>query len=52
MASLSNVDAFEANPGLVWSYFADRRRLTLRARENKGHRALAGLAGKKGGLSG
>jgi NAD-dependent deacetylase sirtuin 5 len=46
-ASLSNVKAFETNPGFVWNYFADRRRLVLRASVNDGYKALAGLAKKK-----
>jgi NAD-dependent SIR2 family protein deacetylase len=49
-ASLSSIEAFEANPGLVWSYFADRRRLACRAEVNEGHKALAALARKKGGF--
>lgn len=48
-ASLSSIDAFEANPGPVWSYFADRRRLALKAKPNRAHVALSGLATKKGG---
>jgi hypothetical protein len=43
-SSLSSVEAWEANPGLVWKYFADRRRLAGRAAVNEGHVALAGLA--------
>ena len=45
-AALSNIDTFEANPGLVWSYFADRRRLALKASVNEGHKALPELARK------
>jgi NAD-dependent SIR2 family protein deacetylase len=47
-ASLSSIEAFEANPELVSSYFADRRNLALRAEVNGEHEALAGLALKKG----
>lgn len=47
-ATLSSIDAFEANPGLVWKYFADRRRLALRAKPNRGHEVLAECTRKKG----
>ena len=45
-SALSSVEVWDANPGLVWKYFADRRRLAIRASVNGGHIALAGLARK------
>lgn len=49
-ANLSNIDVFIANPGLVWKYFAERRRLALRALPNKAHFALAKFAETKKGM--
>lgn len=48
--SLATPEAFEADPGLVWLFYAYRRHMALRAEPNGGHRALARLAEKaKGG---
>ncbi|PVH76467.1 DHS-like NAD/FAD-binding domain-containing protein [Cadophora sp. DSE1049] len=49
-AALSHPETFEANPGLVWSYFAERRRLALCAEPNKAPRALAQVARKRKGF--
>lgn len=49
-ASISNIETWEANPGLVWKYHADRRYFALKAKPNKGHVALASLAKKKKGF--
>jgi NAD-dependent SIR2 family protein deacetylase len=46
-AHLSSIEAFEANPGLVWKYMMDGRHLALQAKPNAGHEALAKLAKKK-----
>jgi NAD-dependent deacetylase sirtuin 5 len=49
-SSLSSIDAFNVNPGLVWQYMADRRHLALQSKPNKAHKALAQLAKKKKGF--
>ena len=49
-ASISSIETFKANPGLVWSYHADRRHLALEAKPNEWHLALAKLAKKKKGF--
>jgi len=41
---LATVEAFEADPQLVWSWYEWRRDLVERAEPNPGHRALAELA--------
>jgi len=38
------------DPGLVWQFYAERRRAALRAAPNPGHYALAALARQKAGL--
>ncbi|KAJ9151025.1 DHS-like NAD/FAD-binding domain-containing protein [Coniochaeta hoffmannii] len=43
-ASLATPEAFAADPGLVWLFYAYRRHVALRAAPNAGHRALAELA--------
>ena len=40
---LATPEAFEANPKLVWDWYAWRRDAVARAAPNDGHRALAGL---------
>jgi NAD-dependent protein deacetylase sirtuin 5 len=40
-AGLSSAEAWGCNPGLVWKYFAHRRRLALGAGVNEWHRVLA-----------
>ncbi|KAK3333872.1 DHS-like NAD/FAD-binding domain-containing protein [Cercophora scortea] len=40
---LATPEAFRADPGLVWSFYAQRRRAALRAEPNRGHLALAAL---------
>jgi NAD-dependent SIR2 family protein deacetylase len=42
--SLATPEAFAADPGLVWLFYAYRRHMALRAKPNAGHRALAELA--------
>ncbi|KAK7756252.1 hypothetical protein SLS62_001846 [Diatrype stigma] len=42
--SLATPDAFAADPGLVWLFYAWRRHMALRARPNRAHYALAALA--------
>ena len=41
---LATPKAFDANPGLVWTFFLERRRAALSARPNAAHVALAELA--------
>ncbi|KAL2132935.1 hypothetical protein VTI74DRAFT_3156 [Chaetomium olivicolor] len=41
---LASAEAFEADPGLVWMFYAYRRHMALRAKPNAGHYALAALA--------
>jgi hypothetical protein len=48
-ASISSIDTFKINPGLVWRYFTDRR-LVLKAKPNRGHVALAKITQKKPGF--
>jgi NAD-dependent SIR2 family protein deacetylase len=48
--SISSIDTFKVNPGLVWKYFTDRRRLVLKAKPNRGHVSLAKTAQKKPGF--
>jgi NAD-dependent deacetylase len=38
---LASPEGFERDPGLVWNWYADRRRMIARARPNAGHEALA-----------
>ncbi|KAI1456661.1 DHS-like NAD/FAD-binding domain-containing protein [Annulohypoxylon moriforme] len=48
--SLATSDAFEADPALVWLFYAWRRHMALKAKPNRGHYALAELAKKKEGF--
>ncbi|RYP52094.1 hypothetical protein DL768_002644 [Monosporascus sp. mg162] len=48
--SLATPEAFEADPALVWLFYAWRRHMALKARPNRGHYALAELAKKKDGF--
>lgn len=41
---LATPEAFEANPGLVWLFYSNRRYIAMRAKPNRGHYALAELA--------
>ncbi|KAI1503347.1 histidine phosphatase superfamily [Biscogniauxia marginata] len=45
--SLATPEAFEADPGLVWLFYAWRRHMALKAQPNRGHYALAELARRK-----
>jgi hypothetical protein len=47
---LSNIDAFNSDPGMVWKYFAKLRSLALKARPTQAHVNLAELAWWKQGL--
>lgn len=40
---LASPQAFHRNPALVWSWYAERRRMALAAAPNPGHSALAAL---------
>lgn len=42
--SLATPEAFEADPALVWLFYAWRRHMALGAQPNRGHFALARLA--------
>ncbi|CAG8979291.1 hypothetical protein HYALB_00012674 [Hymenoscyphus albidus] len=46
--SLVTPEAFEADPGLVWLFYAYRRHKALQAKPNVAHFALAELARKRG----
>lgn len=46
-SSLSSIETFNVNPGLVWQYMADRKHLALQSKPNRAHEALARLAKKK-----
>lgn len=48
--SVATREAFEADPGLVWLFYAFRRQKALRAQPNAGHYALAELAKKMPGF--
>ncbi|KAF8860737.1 DHS-like NAD/FAD-binding domain-containing protein [Acephala macrosclerotiorum] len=50
-ASLSDIETLKTNPGLVWKYFFNRRRLTLNTEPNEAHHALAAVAKKKEGFA-
>lgn len=41
---LATPEAFDANPGLVWLFYSNRRYIAMRAKPNRGHYALAELA--------
>ncbi|KAI0123294.1 Sir2 family protein [Xylariales sp. AK1849] len=45
--SLATVEAFGADPGLVWLFYAWRRHMALKAQPNAAHYALAELARRK-----
>ncbi|KAK1767727.1 DHS-like NAD/FAD-binding domain-containing protein [Phialemonium atrogriseum] len=47
---LATPEAFQADPGLVWLFYAYRRHMALKARPNAGHYALAALARKHSGF--
>ncbi|KAK4200828.1 putative NAD-dependent deacetylase [Triangularia verruculosa] len=47
---LATPEAFEADPGLVWLFYAYRRHMALEANPNPAHYALAELARKKPGF--
>ncbi len=42
---LATIEAFLADPGLVWEWYNERRANVLAASPNDGHRAIAGLEG-------
>lgn len=44
--SLATPEAFERDPGLVWLFYAERRRRALVAEPNAGHLALVEAAGR------
>jgi NAD-dependent deacetylase len=46
---LATPEAFEANPKLVWDWYAWRREIVAKARPNAGHLALAALERQCGG---
>jgi len=48
--SLATPEAFDANPALVWQFYSYRRHMSLKARPNRAHLALAELARKKDGF--
>ncbi|KAK7534760.1 putative SIR2 family histone deacetylase [Phyllosticta citribraziliensis] len=45
--SLATMEAFTADPALVWHFYSYRRHMALNAKPNKAHFALAELAKKK-----
>jgi NAD-dependent deacetylase len=45
---LANVEAFAADPALVWRYYRWRRERAGAAEPNAGHRALAAFEGRRG----
>lgn len=45
--SLATMEAFEADPALVWQFYSYRRHMALKAKPNRAHLALAELAKKK-----
>ncbi|KAI0405615.1 DHS-like NAD/FAD-binding domain-containing protein [Xylaria palmicola] len=45
--ALATPEAFEAEPALVWLFYAWRKHMALRAQPNQGHYALAELARKR-----
>ena len=42
--SLATMNAFRTDPGLVWLFYGYRRHMSLKAKPNDAHRALAELA--------
>ncbi len=48
--SLATPEAFGRDPGLVWQFYAYRRRMALQAKPNPAHYALAELAKQKSGF--
>ncbi|KAF2194202.1 putative SIR2 family histone deacetylase [Zopfia rhizophila CBS 207.26] len=47
---LSTPAAFEEDPGLVWTFYLERRKAARNTKPNKAHEALAELARKKQGF--
>jgi hypothetical protein len=47
---LATPEAFAADPGLVWLFYAYRRHMALKAQPNAGHYALAELARRRDGF--
>ena len=47
--SLATPESFEESPGLVWLFYSWRRHMSLQAKPNMGHFALAELAKKMQG---
>lgn len=45
---LATLDAFQTDPSLVWQFYSMRRSLSLKAKPNKGHYALAELSKRMG----
>ena len=48
--SLATPEAFNADPALVWQFYSYRRHMSMKARPNRAHLALAELARKKKGF--
>ncbi|KAL1306072.1 hypothetical protein AAFC00_004195 [Neodothiora populina] len=48
--SLATPEAFEADPALVWQFYSYRRHMSMKARPNRAHFALAELARRKDGF--
>jgi NAD-dependent deacetylase sirtuin 5 len=46
--ALATLDAFKADPGLVWLFYGYRRHMSLGAEPNAAHHALAAYAREKG----
>ncbi|KAL8636134.1 MAG: hypothetical protein Q9228_006436 [Teloschistes exilis] len=44
---LATPEAFDKDPSLVWQFYNYRRHMALKAKPNRGHVALAKLAGRK-----
>ena len=47
---LATSEAFWEDPSLLWQFYSYRRHMALRAEPNRGHLALAKLAGRKEGF--
>jgi NAD-dependent SIR2 family protein deacetylase len=45
--SLATMEAFKADPGLVWLFYGYRRHMSLSVKPNAAHYALAALARQK-----
>lgn len=48
--SLATPEAFDENPGLVWHFYSYRRHMSLHARPNAAHYALAELSRRRAGF--